>query len=152
MDFPQFEPKDPRFAEKVARSFARQKFMSVVGATISAIAPGSVRVDMPYNDDVTQQHGFLHGGMVAAIADSACGYAALTLIPAEAAVLTVEYKINFLSPACGDRFYSIGRVKKAGRTLIYTGADVIAVTGGAEKTVASLVATIMTIKDRGLTD
>lgn len=152
MTAPQFESKDPRFAEKVARSFARQKLMTIIGASISSIAPGTVRVDMPYNNDLTQQHGFLHGGIVAAIADSACGYAALTLIPADAAVLTVEYKINFLSPAFGDKFYVIGHVKKAGNTLTYTTADVIAVTGEAEKTVAALVATMMTVKDRGILD
>jgi len=152
MTTPQFEPKDPRFAEKVARSFARQKLMTLIGASISAIAPGTVRIDMPYNDDVTQQHGFLHGGIVAALADSACGYAALTLLPADAAILTVEYKINFLSPAFGDAFYAIGQVKKAGSTLTYTAADVVAVTGDTEKTVAALVATMMTVKNRGILD
>ncbi len=107
-------------------------------------------MELPFRDDLTQQHGFLHAGVVAAIIDSACGYAALTLMPPDAAVLTSEYKVNLLSPAAGDAIIARGRVLKAGRTLIVTRGDAFALKGGEEKLVATMLATMMAV--RGLQD
>jgi len=103
---------------------------------------------MPYRAELTQQHGFVHAGIVGTLADSACGYAAYTLMPADAAVLSVEYKLNLLAPAAGEAFVARARVKKAGRTLSVATADVFALRGGEERLVATLQATLMTMLDR----
>ncbi len=126
--------------------------MSTIGARVTHVAPGEVDVELPFRDDLSQQHGFLHAGVVAAIVDSACGYAALTLMPPDAAVLTSEYKINLLSPVAGDAIIARGRVLKAGRTLIVTRGDAFALKDGAEKLVATMLATMMTVRERGLQD
>ncbi len=132
---------DPAFDVRVRSSFARQMLMLTIGD-----------VELPFRDDLTQQHGFLHAGVVAAIIDSACGYAALTLMPPDAAVLTSEYKVNLLSPAAGDAIIARGRVLKAGRTLIVTRGDAFALKGGEEKLVATMLATMMAVRERGLQD
>jgi len=126
--------------------------MLTIGARVTHVAPGEVDVELPFRDDLTQQHGFLHAGVVAAIIDSACGYAALTLMPPDAAVLTSEYKVNLLSPAAGDAIIARGRVLKAGRTLIVTRGDAFALKGGEEKLVATMLATMMAVRERGLQD
>jgi len=141
---------DPAFDVRVRSSFARQMLMLTIGARVTHVAPGEVDVELPFRDDLTQQHGFLHAGVVAAIIDSACGYAALTLMPPDAAVLTSEYKVNLLSPAAGDAIIARGRVLKAGRTLIVTRGDAFALKGGEEKLVATMLATMMAV--RGLQD
>src|SRR5258707_13603924 len=133
---------DPAFDVRVRSSFARQMLMLTIGARVTHVAPGEVDVELPFRDDLSQQHGFLHAGVVSAISDSACGYAALTLMPPDAAVLTSEYKVNLLSPAAGDAIIARGRVLKAGRTLIVTRGDAFALKGGEEKLGATMLAPI----------
>ena len=122
--------------------------MATLGASLGAVSPGSVEIVMIPQPEVSQQHGFVHAGAVSAIADTAAGYAALTLMPADAGVLTAEFKINLLAPAAGDRLVARGRVIKAGRTLTLAQAEVFAEAGGREKLVALLTATMMTITGR----
>jgi uncharacterized protein (TIGR00369 family) len=148
----QFTPKDPLFEERVRASFARQRFMSTIGARLSRVAPSEVDIELDVRGDLEQQHGFLHAGVLAAAADSACGYAALTLMPAGTAVLSVEFKINLLAPAAGERVLARGRVIRAGRTITVCWGEVAAITGADERIVATMVATMMTVRDRGLSD
>src|SRR5262249_42287659 len=122
-----FQPQDPDFEARVRASYARQQVMTTIGANLVAVAPGAVAMELPFRSDLTQQHGFLHAGIVTTIADSACGYAAFSLMPAKAAVLTVEYKVNLLAPAKGERLIARGRVLKPGRTLTVCAGDVFAV-------------------------
>lgn len=119
-----FEPKNPKFAERVKDSFMRQPFMALLGATMPVIEPGYCEIHMPFRDDLTQQHGFLHGGALASIADSAAGYAAFSLMPADAAPLTVEYKLNIMRPGQGARVEARAKVIKPGRSLTVIQADV----------------------------
>ena len=134
---------------RVRASFEKQKFMATLGARLTRVAPGEVDIEVPFADHLTQQHGFVHAGVTTSIADSACGYAALTLMPEDAAVLSVEYKVNMLAPAVGRRLIARGRVKKAGRTLTICTADVVADNGEGEKVVTTMLATMMTVRDRG---
>jgi uncharacterized protein (TIGR00369 family) len=143
-----FEPKDPAFAARVRESFGRQRFMTTLGARLVAVAPGAVDVELPFADTLVQQHGYLHAGAVAAAMDSACGYAALTLLDEGAAVLTVEFKVDLLEPAAGGRVVARGRVLRAGRTLTVCRAEAVTLDGGAERHVASMSATIMAVRDR----
>ena len=113
----QFQPRDPGFAERVRASFGRQGIMGLLGARLETVEPGLVRIALPYRAELTQQHGFFHAGATSTIADSAGGYAAFTLFPAESSVLTVEFKINLLAPARGARLVATGTVLKPGRTL-----------------------------------
>lgn len=122
--------------------------MQTIGATLDMVAPGQAVISLPFRADLTQQHGYLHAGVVATIADSACGYAAYTLMPADASVLTVEYKINLLSPACGDRFVARAMVVRPGRTLTVVQADVFAYAADAEVRTATMLATIIALRDR----
>ncbi len=145
---PGFEPQDPNFEARVRESFARQQVMQAIGASLTKVSPGEIEIELPFRDDLTQQHGFLHAGIVTTIVDSACGYAALTLMPAGSAVLTIEYKVNFLSPAMGKRMIARGRVTKPGRTITVCTGDVLATSNGKEKLVATMLATMMTIRDR----
>lgn len=127
--------------------------MTTLGATLGKITPGTVEIMMRPCPAISQQHGFVHAGAVSAVADSAAGYAALSLMPAGSGVLTTEFKINLVAPATGDSLVARGRVVKAGRTLTLAQAEVFAVTGGQEKLVALLTATLMSIKDRdGVSD
>ncbi|MGL3822892.1 PaaI family thioesterase [Sphingopyxis sp. R3-92] len=138
---------------RIRSSFARQGLMSTLGATIGAIAPGAVEIILPSSPAVSQQHGFVHGGAVSAIADTAAGYSALTLMPTGRGVLTTEFKINLVAPAIGERLIARGRVLKSGRTLTLTQAEVFADRAGEEKLVAFLTATMMAVEDRvGITD
>ena len=137
-------PPDPNYADRVRASFARQEIMHTLGATLIRVEPGLVEVELPFRDDLTQQHGFLHAGVITTIIDSACGYAALSLMPAQSGVLSVEYKANFLAPARGSRFVAMGRVLRAGRTIIVCAGDVMALQddgGGPEAVVATMLAT-----------
>jgi uncharacterized protein (TIGR00369 family) len=127
--------------------------MSTIGATLERVAPGEVSIRLPFRADLTQQHGFLHAGAMTTALDTACGYAALTLMPPGAAVLTAEFKVNLLAPGRGDYLLARGRVVKPGRTLIVCGGDAFAVSGGEERLVLTMLATIMTVRDRaGLAD
>jgi len=126
--------------------------MSTIGATLTRVDPGEVDIELHPRDDLTQQHGFLHAGVLASAADSACGYAALSLMPPGAAVLSVEFKINMLAPAAGDRMVARGRVIRAGKTVTVCWGDVTSYSPTGEKLVATMVATMMTVRDRGLTD
>ena len=148
MDAPRFEPQDPDFAERVRGSFALQGAMATIGATLGEIAPGRVVIELAWQQALTQQHGFLHAGMVAAALDSACGYAASTLMPADAGVLTIEFKVNLLAPAQGTRFRMEGTVLKPGRTITVTEGRAFALHEGREKLVATMGATLMTITGR----
>jgi uncharacterized protein (TIGR00369 family) len=133
---------------RVRASFGRQAFMGALGAELVSVAPGEVVIALPFRAELTQQHGFLHAGAIASVADSACGYAALTLAPAGATVLSVEFKVNLLRPASGTRFRATGKVARAGHTLTVCTAEVAAERDGAETVVALMQATIMTLHDR----
>ena len=130
---------------RVRDSFARQTIMTTLGAQIAAVRPGEVEVVLPFSDKILQQHEFIHAGVVATIADTACGYAALTVMPAEAAVLTTEFKINLLAPAKGERLRAVGRVVRNGKKLVITLGEVFAEEGGARKQVALITATMMVV-------
>jgi len=143
-------PADPNFESRVRDSFARQAFMATLGARLTVVEPGRVAIAMPYRADLTQQHAFVHAGALATIADSACGYAALTLMPPGAAVLSVEFKVNLLKPAAGEEFVAEARVVRAGRTLTVCTAEVTAhARDGATATVALMTGTMMALHDRG---
>jgi uncharacterized protein (TIGR00369 family) len=146
---PARRPQDPEFESRVRASFARQRFMSLLGARIVDVAPGRIVLEFPFREDLTQQHGFLHAGVVTAVADSACGYAALTLMPAGAAVLSVEFKVNLMAPAAGTNFVATGTVARSGRTLTVCSAEVRARHAAGESVVALMQGTMMTVRDRG---
>lgn len=137
------EPKTTDWAQRVRDSFARQPAMALVGASLGEIAPGAVEVTLACTPQVTQQHGYVHGGVVAMIADSAAGYTALSLVPADATVLSVEYKMNFLAPAQGEELRAAGRVLKAGRTLVVVQVDVQASRGDRRVLCATMLQTMM---------
>jgi uncharacterized protein (TIGR00369 family) len=142
------EVRDPAFRERILDSFGRQRMMSYLGARIIHMTPGEIDIELPFRMELTQQHGFVHAGAITSIADSACGYAASTLMPADASVLTVEFKVNLLAPAQGQRFVARGRVLRAGRTLTVCTSDVVAHDGNHEQIVAAMQGTIMTLPGR----
>jgi uncharacterized protein (TIGR00369 family) len=148
MDAARFEPQDPAFAERVRASFARQGAMHTLGATLADVGPGRAVIELAWQQGLTQQHGFLHAGMVATALDSACGYAGSTLMPADAGVLTIEFKINLLAPAQGERFRMEGAVVKPGRTITVAEGRAYALHQGREKLIATMGATLMTIVGR----
>lgn len=148
MDANRFEPQDPAFAERVRASFGKQGAMHTIGASLREIVPGRVVIELAWQEGLTQQHGFLHAGIVATALDSACGYAASSLMPADAGVLTIEFKINLLAPAQGQHFRMEGAVLKPGRTITVTEGRAYAIQDGREKLVATLGATLMTITGR----
>jgi len=144
-----FAAKDPHFSERIRASFARQEAMRSLGIEIARIAPGEVDLAMPYAPALTQQHGFIHGGIVATALDSARGYAAFSLMPPDAAVLTVEFKTNLLAPAKGERFLFRARVVKPGRTLTVCEAQAFAVEGDSEeRLIATMTGTLMALFER----
>ncbi len=148
MNLPRFEPQDPGYAARVRDSFARQGAMATIGASLAAVEPGRVVIELDWAPALTQQHGFLHAGRVATALDSACGYAGFTLMPAEAAVLTIEYKINLLAPAKGQRFRMVGQVVKPGRTITVAEGQAYALDEGKEKLVATMGCTLMAVTGR----
>jgi len=137
------QPRNPDFEARVRGSFARQNAMALIGARMARVEPGRVEIELPVREDLGQQHGFVHGGIVGMIADSAGGYAAFTLMPADASVLTVEYKVNMLAPAEGELLIARGEVLKPGRTLSIVRADVWARRGDRETRVAAMQQTLM---------
>ena len=146
------KPEDPNFEARVRASFAKQPLMTTLGAQMTDVAAGRVTLRLPFRADLTQQHGFLHAGAIASVADSACGYAALTLMPTDAAVLSIEFKVNMLAPAKGDAIVARAEVIRPGRTVMVCRADVFAITGKEEKLVAAMQGTMMVARDRGLSD
>ena len=137
-------PADPHFAARIRDSFNRQKAMTLIGAALGSVAPGAVEITLPFRDDLTQQKGYIHGGIIGMIADSACGYAAYSLMPADCSLVTVEYKINILAPAT-SLLCARGEVVKAGRTLTVTRAEVYA----EDRThIATMQQTLMTLPGR----
>ena len=136
------------YEARLRESFAKQAAMRTIGAEIAHVAPGEVDLRMPYREELTQQHGFMHAGIIGALADSACGYAAYTLMPPDAGVVSVEFKLNLMAPAAGESFVARARVKKAGRTITVCNADVFAVRGGEERLIAAMQGTFMTLVDR----
>jgi uncharacterized protein (TIGR00369 family) len=141
------------YEKRIRSSFAKQGLMSTLGATLDRVSPGLVEIAIRPDPAFTQQHGFVHAGALSAIADSAAGYAALSLMPPGTGVLTTEYKINLVAPAVGDRIVARGRVVKAGRTLTLAQTEVFAESGGQEKLIALLTATMMTVEGReGISD
>jgi uncharacterized protein (TIGR00369 family) len=143
-----FTPKDPQYEARVRSSFERQAAMKTIGAFLAEIEPGRVVIELPYAQALTQQHGFLHAGMLATALDSACGYAAFTLMPADAAVLTIEYKINLLAPGKGQLFRMEGTVLKPGRTITVVEGKAWAIDDGKERLIATMNATEMSIFGR----
>ena len=136
---------DPEFAARVRSSFEAQAYMRLIGARLERVEPGAVDIGLDFRDDLTQQDGFLHAAVVAGIADSACGYAAYTLMPSDSRVLSVEFKTNLLRPAKGSRFRAEARVLRAGRTISVVRADVLAFddAGGEGKVVATMLGTMI---------
>jgi uncharacterized protein (TIGR00369 family) len=136
------------FEKKVRDSFGRQSFMSTIGAEMVSVGRGTVEIRFPFSTKLTQQNGFVHAGAVTSIMDSACGYSALSVAPEEADVLSVEFKVNFLSPAIGESFVARASVKRAGKRLAVCAADAFAVRMGEEKLIATMLATIMKINSK----
>jgi uncharacterized protein (TIGR00369 family) len=141
-------PQDPNFADRVRDSFCRQGIMAHIGATLTRIEAGCCEIELPFRDELSQQHGFFHAGVVSTIADSAGGYAAFSLFPADSSVLTVEFKINFLAPANGEKMRATGKVIKSGRTLTICELQAFAIKGGSEKLCAHGMATLMCMQGK----
>ncbi|MGH9677243.1 MAG: PaaI family thioesterase [Candidatus Acidiferrum sp.] len=141
-------PPDPDFAARVRASFARQRVMETIGAKLTVVDPGRVEIELPYRRDLTQQHDFIHAGIVDTILDSACGYAAFSLMPVGFAVLTVEYKINLLRPAEGDRLIAKAHVVRAGKSITVCLGDAFSHSGSDAKHIATMIGTIMAIPER----
>lgn len=141
-----FQPQDPDFERRVRASFARQGAMTWLGARLLEVLPGACTVGLPYRAELTQQDGFFHAGIIATVADTAAGYAAFTLMPAEASVLSIEFKQNMMAPAVGDTLIARGLVDRAGRTITVVTAEVFVVADGIEKKVAKMQATMMCLQ------
>jgi uncharacterized protein (TIGR00369 family) len=135
----------PELEAHIRERFHRQQAMISMGASLASILPGEARIEMPFNPNFTQQDGFIHAGVITTIVDSACGYAAFTLIPTDKRILTVEFKVNFISPARGEKFIAIGKVVKAGRTLTVCSGEVLAVENGESKPIALMQATMIAV-------
>ncbi|MEM9277567.1 MAG: PaaI family thioesterase [Pseudomonadota bacterium] len=144
-----FEPRDPDYKQKVHDSFAKQGAMHLVGGRIVSVEPGHVVLEMPMNEKVTQQHGFVHAGIITTMLDSAAGYSAFSLMPADAQVLTIEFKTNLMAPAKGEHFRFEGRVIKPGRTITFCEATAFAIDADeSEKKITTMTATMMAVTGR----
>ncbi|MDB4915136.1 MAG: PaaI family thioesterase [Gemmatimonadetes bacterium] len=144
--------RDPDYEARVRASFARQKFMATLGARLESVAPGEVIITLSFRDDLVQQHGFMHAGALTSVVDSACGYAALTLMEPGAAVLAVEFKVNLMAPASGTEFRAVGRVVRAGRTLTVCAGEFRSIGKERDTVVALMQGTMMAVRDKQLTD
>jgi uncharacterized protein (TIGR00369 family) len=141
------QPRNPSFAEEIKQSFAKQTIMGLIGAELSRVEPGLVEIMLPYRSDLAQQHSYLHAGIVTTLADSACGYAAYSLMPAESEVLSVEFKVNLLRPAKGETFLAVAEVVKSGKTLTVVRADVFGLDQeGQRELIATMLATMICIR------
>lgn len=145
---PPFQPRTADYRARVEASFNRQQAMHTLGITLARVIPGEVELALAYHPTLTQQHGFIHAGVISTALDSACGYAAFSLMPADAAVLTVEFKVNLLSPAKGESFTFTGTVLKPGRALTVAQGEALAWQGGERKLIAQMTATLMTVVGR----
>ena len=145
-----FEPRDPLWETRVRKSFARQGFQEFLGARPDHLSPAEVDISVPFRQELTQQHGYFHAGVTATIADTAAGYAALSLYPSGTGVLTTEFKINLLNPAGGEQLVARGRVIKPGRTLTVCSADVYGISGDHETHVATAIVSLISLE--GLED
>jgi uncharacterized protein (TIGR00369 family) len=143
-----FTAPDPDYATRILASFERQGIMRLIGARMTRVEPGHVEIELPYREDLTQQHGYFHAGVTSTIADSAGGYAGFTLFPADSSVLTVEYKMNLVSPAEGEKLVAVGRVKRSGRSLTVCELEVLAVKNGAARSCAYGLQTLMCLHGR----
>ena len=138
------QARNPAFAEEIKQSFAKQTIMGLIGAKLTRVDPGVIEITLPYRPDLTQQHGYLHAGIVTTIADSACGYAAYSLMPPNSEVLSVEFKVNLLRPAKGEMFLASAEVVKSGKTLTVVRADVFVLDQSQERTlIATMLGTMM---------
>lgn len=142
---PNLIPAAADFEQRVRASFSRQSLMTTLGARMTRVLPGEVHIELPFNESLLQQQGFMHAGGITSIVDSACGYAALTLLPADQEVVSVEFKVNFLSPAKGSTFVAIGKVIKAGRTITVCSGEVTALDGATQKAIALMQTTMMAV-------
>ncbi len=143
--------QNEKVTARVRASFEKQKIMRLLGATLTGVEPGLVEITLPFREELTQQHGFLHAGAVTTILDSACGYAALSVMPEGAGVLSIEFKTNLLAPAKGNTFIARGRVVRAGRTIVVCNGDVVALQNDKEQeeqSVATMLATMLVVQDR----
>lgn len=138
-----FRPPDSGYESRVRDNFERQRVMQLIGASLGRVEPGAVDILLPYRDELTQQDGYVHAGIITTVADSACGYAAYTLMPAGSNVLSVEFKVNLLRPAAGDSFAAEAQVIKAGATLMVTKCDVYSCSADQSKLVATMLATMI---------
>ena len=137
------KPRNPTFADEINQSFAKQTIMGLIGAELMRVEPGIVEISLPYRADLAQQHGYLHAGIVTTIADSACGYAAYSLMPPNSEVLSVEFKVNLLRPAKGETFTAAAEVVKSGKTLTVVRADVFGIEQGRRALVATMLGTMI---------
>ncbi|MBM3218857.1 MAG: PaaI family thioesterase [Candidatus Rokubacteria bacterium] len=142
---PAVDPQNPDFESAVRESFDGLALMRTIGATLEHVTAGEVEIVLPFRNDLTQHHGFMAAAVLTAVVDVACGYAAMTLMPAGSSVLTIEYKANFLAPARGERMVARGRVIRPGRTVTVCAGDVVAIDGRTERPVATLLATMMRV-------
>jgi len=140
-----FQPSDPNYESRIRNSFDKQEAMKTIGAKLVTVMPGEVHIEFSFLESLTQQLGYIHGGIITTVVDTACGYAAYTLMPAKSEVLTIEYKVNFMFPAKGNRFKGVGRVLKPGRNITVCSGDVIAFDNGKEKIVATMLATMISV-------
>ena len=141
------QPRNPSFAEEIKQSFAKQTIMRLIGAELTRVEPGVVEITITYRPDLTQQHGYMHAGIVTTIADTACGYAAYSLMPPQSEVLSVEFKVNLLRPAKGEKFLAVAEVVKAGKTLTVARADVFSLDqDGQREVIATMLATMICLR------
>ena len=139
-------PTDSEYESRVRASFAQQRAMQLLGASLKRVEPGEVAILLPYREDLTQQNGHIHAGIITAIADSACGYAAYTLMPAGSEVLSVEFKVNLLRPAKGETFSAVAEVVKSGKTLTVVRADVFGIDGDRRDLIATMLGTMICLR------
>ena len=137
------QPRNPSFADEINQSFKKQTIMTLIGAELTSVEPGLIEITLPYRADLAQQHGYLHAGIVTTIADSACGYAAYSLMPPNSEVLSVEFKVNLLRPAKGETFSAVAEVVKSGKTLTVVRADVFGIEQEQPRLVATMLGTMI---------
>ena len=144
----EFKPKDPAFEKRVWESFVRQKFMTFIDAKLNSVSAGFCEIQVPYSENISQQHGFFHAGIIGTIADNAAGYAAYSLMEASSSILTVEFKLNLISPADGELLVGNAHVLKYGRTLTVCRSDVFVVKNGIRKLCAASQSTLIELPER----